>query len=85
MEPKSISIYNASAGSGKTFTLVKEYFKTVLQSSNDGYYRHLLATTFTNKAVAEMKERLVQTLIKFSEEESVVDPPVIMTQISEES
>lgn len=85
MEPTSISIYNASAGSGKTFTLVKEYLKTVLQSSNDGYYRHLLAITFTNKAVAEMKERLVETLIKFSEPESIAEPPVIMVKISEET
>jgi ATP-dependent exoDNAse (exonuclease V) beta subunit len=85
LEPTSISIYNASAGSGKTFTLVKEYLKTILQSSNDGYYRHLLAITFTNKAVAEMKERLVQTLKKFSEEESISEPPIIMLKISEES
>lgn len=85
MEPTSISIYNASAGSGKTFTLVKEYLKTILQSSNEGYYRHLLAITFTNKAVAEMKERLVQTLIKFSEEKSISEPPIIMLRISEEA
>lgn len=85
MESKSISIYNASAGSGKTFTLVKEYLKTILQSPNDGYYRHLLAITFTNKAVAEMKERLVQTLTKFSEEESMAEPHIMMLTISEET
>ena len=84
MKTPSISIYNASAGSGKTFTLVKEYLKKILQSQNEGYYRHLLAITFTNKAVAEMKERLIATLVSFSNEDSVANPPIMMVYISEE-
>jgi len=81
----SFSIYNASAGSGKTFTLVKEYLKQILQSPDTGYYRHLLAITFTNKAVAEMKQRIVDTLVNFSEENSVSDPAVMMQMISNET
>lgn len=84
MKTPSISIYNASAGSGKTFTLVKEYLKKILQTPNEGYYRHLLAITFTNKAVAEMKERLIDTLVSFSNEESITTPPVMMVYVSEE-
>ena len=36
-------IYDAAAGSGKTFTLVKEYLKIILTSKNDGYYKYILA------------------------------------------
>lgn len=81
----SFSIYNASAGSGKTFTLVKEYLKQLLQSKNVGQYRHLLAITFTNKAVAEMKQRIVDTLVEFSEEDSSENPSPMMHAISEET
>ncbi|UKM65424.1 UvrD-helicase domain-containing protein [Flavobacteriaceae bacterium GSB9] len=62
------TIYNASAGSGKTYTLVKEYLKILLASNSPFEFRRILAITFTNKAVAEMKERVVETLKTFSEE-----------------
>lgn len=78
-------IYNASAGSGKTFTLVKEYLKKVFLSGNYSYYKHLLAITFTNKAVAEMKQRIVETLINFTEDNSTSSPSPIMLQISDET
>lgn len=81
----SFSIYNAAAGSGKTFTLVKEYLKQILSSKNDDYFKHLLAITFTNKAVAEMKQRIVETLVNFSEEKSVVEPLPMMLKIAEET
>lgn len=81
----SFSIYNAAAGSGKTFTLVKEYLKQILSSKNDDYFKHLLAITFTNKAVAEMKHRIVETLVNFSKEKSVVEPLPMMLKISEET
>lgn len=60
----SFKIYNASAGSGKTYTLTKEYLKIIL-SSNRAYQR-ILAITFTNKAVNEMKERILGSLFDFS-------------------
>ncbi len=81
----SFSIYDAAAGSGKTFTLVKEYLKQILSSKSEDYFKHLLAITFTNKAVAEMKQRIVETLVNFSEEKSVVEPLPMMLKISEET
>ncbi len=67
------TIYNASAGSGKTFALVKAYLKLILTHPQKGYYKHLLALTFTNKAVAEMKERIVATLAALSKESTPSD------------
>ncbi len=64
----SFSIYDASAGSGKTYTLVKEYLKIVLTSKRNDAYRNILAITFTNKAVHEMKSRIVDNLFEFSKE-----------------
>ncbi len=63
-------IYNASAGSGKTFTLVKEYLKVLLQSNNVFYFQKVLAITFTNKAAGEMRERVLKNLNTFSKGES---------------
>ncbi len=60
-------VYNASAGSGKTFTLVKEYLKILLQSSDLFLFQKILAITFTNKAANEMKERILLNLKDFSE------------------
>ncbi len=55
-----LTVYRASAGSGKTFTLTTEYIKLLLE---DPYsYRSILAVTFTNKATAEMKERILSQL-----------------------
>ncbi|MDG5490963.1 UvrD-helicase domain-containing protein [Psychroserpens sp. SPM9] len=62
-------VYNASAGSGKTFTLVKDYLKILFTSKSKLAFRHILALTFTNKAVGEMKERIINMLKAFSEEE----------------
>tara|TARA_B100000809_G_scaffold256935_1_gene297657 strand:+ start:5266 stop:8442 length:3177 start_codon:yes stop_codon:yes gene_type:complete len=65
----SFSVYNASAGSGKTFTLVKEYLKILLTSESVFAFQNILAITFTNKAAAEMKERILDNLRSFSAEE----------------
>ncbi len=56
-------IYNASAGSGKTHTLTKEYLKIVLSSPKS--FGKILALTFTNKAVGEMKHRILDSLYQF--------------------
>ena len=63
----SIAVYNASAGAGKTFALVRDYLSILFSSSNDYQFRHILAITFTNKAVAEMKTRITDNLKDFSE------------------
>ena len=69
MERPSFSIYDASAGSGKTYALVKEYLKIILTAPKNDAYRHILAITFTNKAVHEMKTRIVGSLSEFAKEE----------------
>lgn len=56
----SFHIYKASAGSGKTFELTLHYLQLALQDAAG--YRGILAVTFTNKATAEMKERILQVL-----------------------
>ena len=56
----NLKIYRASAGSGKTFTLALEYIKLLID--NPYSYRNILAVTFTNKATAEMKERILSKL-----------------------
>ena len=52
-----LTIYNASAGSGKTFTIAAEYISLLLSGENN-MHRRILAVTFTNKATEEMKERI---------------------------
>ena len=58
----SFNIYNASAGTGKTFSLVRDYLCLLLNSNNYELYKNILAITFTNKAVNEMKGRIVKYL-----------------------
>src|SRR5690554_1235772 len=58
-----LTVYSASAGSGKTFSLVQNYLKLTLKdevSSNN--FSKILAMTFTNKAAWEMKERIIKAL-----------------------
>ena len=63
-----LKIFKSSAGSGKTFTLVKEYLKLVLDQPDD--YRSILAITFTNKAAEEMKSRIIESLVALSNDTS---------------
>ena len=65
-QPSVFQVYNASAGSGKTFTLVKEYLKVLLTSDNIFLFQTILAVTFTNKAAGEMKERVLSSLEDFA-------------------
>lgn len=57
---KPFHIYRSSAGSGKTYTLTKEYLKIALASANA--FRQILGVTFTNKATEEMKSRIISVL-----------------------
>ena len=57
---KALTIYKASAGSGKTFTLASEYITLVVKNPQD--YSRILAVTFTNKATQEMKMRILTQL-----------------------
>ncbi|GLB48272.1 UvrD-helicase domain-containing protein [Neptunitalea lumnitzerae] len=71
MNSTSFTIYNASAGSGKTFTLVKNYLSILLSSNHADGFKNILAITFTNKAVGEMKERIIDNLAAFATKEDV--------------
>jgi ATP-dependent exoDNAse (exonuclease V) beta subunit len=64
---KPFTVYKSSAGSGKTYTLVKEYLKLALATGQKEYYRYILAITFTNKAAEEMKARVFVCLKDISE------------------
>ena len=77
----SFQIFNASAGSGKTFTLVKEYLKVLLQSSDVFYFQKVLAITFTNKAAGEMKERVLKSFADVIEDV----PNQIINQVVQET
>ena len=57
---EQLTVYKASAGSGKTFRLACEYIKLLID--NPIRYRHILAVTFTNKATEEMKHRILSQL-----------------------
>ena len=57
---RALTVYKASAGSGKTFTLATEYIKLLI--ANPQCYRSILAVTFTNKATEEMKMRILSQL-----------------------
>lgn len=59
-EVAPLTVYKASAGSGKTFTLTTEYIKMLI--ANPTSYRSILAVTFTNKATEEMKARILSQL-----------------------
>ncbi|NBV12912.1 MAG: hypothetical protein EBS07_02465 [Sphingobacteriia bacterium] len=67
-----LTIYKASAGSGKTYTLTREYLRLALSPTYPTAYRHILAVTFTNKATAEMKQRILSELDKLSKGEPSV-------------
>ena len=84
MNTSNYNIYDASAGSGKTFTLVKEYLKILLKSNNKNQFKYILAITFTNKAVAEMKERIIETLKQFSNHVIIEQPNSMFNLLSEE-
>ncbi|CAM3662742.1 UvrD-helicase domain-containing protein [Flavobacterium chungbukense] len=85
MQSPSFSIYDASAGSGKTYTLVKEYLKIILSSPKNDAYRNILAITFTNKAVHEMKSRIVGSLSEFAKDEPSAKAYDLMEDISRDT
>ncbi|TKC55792.1 DNA helicase UvrD [Pedobacter hiemivivus] len=65
MPQQPLKILQASAGSGKTFSLTAHYLTLLL--SGETKYREILAVTFTNKATEEMKSRIMEVLKGFAE------------------
>ncbi|MBP5455626.1 MAG: UvrD-helicase domain-containing protein [Paludibacteraceae bacterium] len=60
LDSPTLKIYKASAGSGKTYRLVVEYVKLLIEDPEA--YANILAVTFTNKATSEMKSRILSEL-----------------------
>jgi len=77
-------VYDASAGSGKTFALVKEYLKLLFTRKHNDGFKQILAITFTNKAVGEMKIRILDTLKSFSDPEIISNPNGMFEAITTE-
>ncbi len=69
MKNTPFNIVNASAGSGKTYRLVKEYILLLINTENNRTFSSIIAMTFTNKAAIEMKERIISSLDKISSPE----------------
>ena len=65
-EQAHFTVYNASAGSGKTYTLVRDYLTLLLDPSRPVSFQRILAITFTNKAAGEMKDRVLAYLTDFA-------------------
>jgi ATP-dependent exoDNAse (exonuclease V) beta subunit len=69
---KNFQIFRSSAGSGKTYTLALSFIALALKGGRYGhedYYRKILAITFTNKAAAEMKARVLDYLNSLAKQE----------------
>ncbi len=79
MQESPFRIYNASAGSGKTYALSKAYLKILLSSPRS--FKRILAITFTNKAVNEMKKRILDSLFNFSKTTSLDDASPLFRDI----
>ena len=62
MNNQPLLVYNASAGSGKTFKLVTYYISLLLSSKTSRKFKSIAAMTFTNKAALEMKNRIIEYL-----------------------
>lgn len=73
-------VYKSSAGSGKTYTLVKEYLTIALSGDHPDRYKNILAITFTNKAAAEMKERVTLFLKSFAYPDDISGGELLMFQ-----
>ena len=80
----NFKVFQASAGAGKTFTLIKEYLKLCLGSQGAvANYRNILAITFTNAAANEMKAKIVKALCEIIDSKAV-DPKSMEAKLIEE-
>jgi len=81
----SFKIINSSAGSGKTFKLAIEYISKLFSKKNDEHFKSMLALTFTNKASAEMKYRILLYLndLKHKRDKIVLQEILKTTSLNE--
>ena len=69
---QNFKMFQASAGSGKTYTIVKEYLKLCLGSPKQvDNFRHILAITFTNASANDMKAKIINHLNDIIESKTV--------------
>lgn len=62
-QTKNFKVFQASAGSGKTYTIIKEYLSLCLRSANSvNNFRNILAITFTNASANDMKDKIIKNL-----------------------
>ena len=84
MKSPNFKVFQASAGAGKTFTLIKEYLKLCLADKGAvANFRNILAITFTNAAANDMKAKIVKTLREIINSEEV-DPKSMEAKLIEE-
>uniref|UniRef100_UPI00356871B4 RecB-like helicase n=1 Tax=Sulfurovum sp. TaxID=1969726 RepID=UPI00356871B4 len=81
MSFKPYLAYSASAGSGKTFALSVRYISLLFMGESPN---SILAATFTNKAAAEMRQRVVDSLRNLGENEAFLDAIVVQTGFSKD-
>ncbi len=74
----SFKIINSSAGSGKTFKLAIEFISKLLATEDDNHFKSMLALTFTNKASAEMKDRILLYLFDLKEQRNDVIKELVL-------
>ena len=84
MANKNFVVYKSSAGSGKTFTLVKEFLKLALANKYNltKDYKTILAVTFTNKAASEMKWRVIKALQEISNDKNEFLTQLIASELN---
>ena len=72
-------VYKSSAGSGKTYSLVREYI--ILALTRPDTYSHILAVTFTNKAANEMKQRILTNLRQLADPVTFKDTATVKSML----
>jgi len=77
---KQFIALKASAGSGKTFALTVRYISLLLLDANP---KEILTLTFTNKAAAQMSQRIYDTLLDLGDDEAILEAVVTETQLSQ--
>ena len=78
----SFKIINSSAGSGKTFKLAIEFISKLLVTEDDNHFKSMLALTFTNKASAEMKDRILLYLLDLKEQRNDIIKELVLKKTS---
>ena len=81
----NFDIYNASAGSGKTFTLTSRVLTSIIKAKEEDSFKNILALTFTNKAAEEMKNRILAGLKEFSDLKNLINPSDLFKKVIEET